>query len=173
MKVSALCLQRRTRRTRQDSNDPAPAMAAKTAATGAYHVEFDGHETEQALAVKLYGAADGIRPSEPHLSRIAKIVVRIAQRQTQKLREHRNAHEGDEEYVPPTAAEEDAWRNNDDAMKEAFSRLSGELETLYAQKRMNAVTAAGAYTAAAQAQQDDVYRGKILASQSLTPLSTV
>ena len=134
-------------------------MAAKTAATGAYHVEFDGHETEQALAVKLYGAADGIRPSEPHLSRLAKIVVRIAQRQTQKLREHRNAHEGDEEYVPPTAAEEDAWRNNDDAMKEAFSRLSGEMETLYAQKRMNAVTAAGAYTAAAQAQQQRLRLG--------------
>jgi len=104
-------------------------MAAKTAATGAYHVEFDGHETEQALAVKLYGAADGIKPSEPHLSRLAKIVVRIAQRQTQKLREHRNAHEDEDEYVPPTAAEEDSWRNDDDAMKEAFSRLSGERYT--------------------------------------------
>ena len=132
---------------------------AKTAATGAYHVEFDGHETEQALAVKFYGAAEGIRPSEPHLARLAKIVVRIAQRQTHKLREHRNAHEGDDEYVPPTAAEEDAWRNDDAAMKEAFSRLSGELETLYAQKRMNAVTAAGAYTAAAQAQQQRLRLG--------------
>ena len=93
---------------------------AKTAATGAYHVEFDGHETEQALAVKFYGAAEGVRPSEPHLARLVKIVVRIAQRQTQKLREHRNAHEGDDEYVPPTAAEEDAWRNDDAAMKDSM-----------------------------------------------------
>ena len=87
-----------------------PAMAAKTAATGAYHVVFKGDETEQELAVLLYGAAEGIKTSEPHLARLAKIVVRIAQRQMQKLREHRNAHEGDDEYVPPTAAKKTAGR---------------------------------------------------------------
>ena len=38
-------------------------------------------------------------------------------------------------------------------MKEAFSRLAGELETLYAHKKMNAVTAAGNYTEAAKGQQ--------------------
>ena len=46
-------------------------MAAKTAATGAYHVAFNGAETEQELAVLLYGAADGIKPQEPHLARLA------------------------------------------------------------------------------------------------------
>lgn len=128
-------------------------MAAKAAATQAYHVVFSGDETEQELAVQLYGAADGIKPTEPHFARLAKIVVRIAQRHMQKLREHRNAHEGDDEYVPPTTAEEDGWQNNDDALKEAFSRLAGELETLYAHKRMNAVTATGNYTEAAKGQQ--------------------
>ena len=128
-------------------------MAAKTAATQAYDIEFKVDATEQELAVKLYRAADGIKPHEPHFARLARIVVRIAQRQMQKLREHRNAHEGDEEYEPPDAATEDSWQNDDAAMKEAFSRLAGELETLYAHKKMNAVTAAGNYTEAAKGQQ--------------------
>ena len=128
-------------------------MAATRAATETYDLKIKGDETEQDLAVTFYRAADGIKPHEPHFARLARIIVRIAQRQMQKLREHRNAHEGDEEYVPPDAATEDSWQSNDAAMKEAFSRLAGELETLYAHKKMNAVTATGNYTEAAKGQQ--------------------
>jgi hypothetical protein len=109
----------------------------------------------------MYEGADGLKPNEPHFARLARVFVRVGQRQMQKLREHRNAHDGDEEYEPPSTAEEDAWQRDDEIMKDAFSRLDGELEALYALKKMNATTAAGNYTEAAKAQQKRLRHGVI------------
>ena len=120
-----------------------------------------GTETQNELSREMYDGANGVKPNEPHFARLARVFVRVGQRQTEKLREHRNAHEGDEEYEPPSAAEEDAWQSNDEIMKDAFSRLDGELEALYALKKMNATTATGAYTAAALAQQKRLRHGVI------------
>ena len=136
-------------------------MTAKKAATEAYHLVIKGTETQNELSRLMYEGANELKPNEPHFARLARVFVRVGQRQMEKLREHRNAHDGDEEYEPPSAAEEDAWQSNDEIMKDAFSRLDGELEALYALKKMNATTATGAYTAAALAQQKRLRHGVI------------
>ena len=79
---------------------PVPAMAAKTAATGAYHIQIKGHETEQELAVALYGAADSSRAygaastaeEEEHLLRLAlHASVRDEQERRARVQEEQEA----------------------------------------------------------------------------------
>ena len=67
-------------------------MTTKKAKEQEYAIKIQGDETEHDLAQCLYAGTESVK--DPCNRRIAKLIVRIAQRQTEKLREHRAHNQG-------------------------------------------------------------------------------
>ncbi len=63
------------------------------------------------------------------LSNLAQPLVRIALKLLELLRAHRAAHAAGGGYVPPDAAAQDTWMQNDNDLVEAVEELEAEFNT--------------------------------------------
>ena len=121
---------------------------AATTTKPAYTVRWTEEENERNLRKLFFAAAVDI--PDPMLSNLAQPLVRIALKLLELLRAHRAAHGADGGYVPPDAAAQDTWMQNDNDLVEAVEELEAEFNTQYVKDKIDATTGPGAADRAAR-----------------------